>query len=50
MTHFIACYKTDDTTNIVDVFFREIVQLHEVPRSIFYDRDVKFLRYSWKVL
>jgi hypothetical protein len=34
MTHFILCHKIDEATNIADLFFGEIVLLHEVPKSI----------------
>ena len=46
----ITCHKTDDATNVADLFFKEIACLHGVPRTIVYDRDAKFLSYFWKVL
>jgi hypothetical protein len=49
MIHFIFCYKTDDATNLVDLFFREIVRLHGVPKRIVFDHDVKIFSYFWKV-
>ena len=50
MTHFISCHKTDNVTNIVDLFFKEMAQLRNVSKSIISDDDVKFINYFWKVL
>ncbi|KAL4282475.1 hypothetical protein GQ457_16G018630 [Hibiscus cannabinus] len=32
MAHFIPCHKTDDVVNVANLFFRDIVRLHGIPR------------------
>jgi hypothetical protein len=46
-SHFILVKLTHKANNIVDIYMREIVRMHGIPKTIVSDRDPKFTSNFW---
>jgi hypothetical protein len=43
IAHFIPCHKSNNASHVTDLFFTDIVRLHDVPNTIVLNRDAKLL-------
>ena len=50
MSHFIACKKTLDATLVANLFFKEVMRLCGVLKSITFNQDTKFISHLWRTL
>jgi hypothetical protein len=50
MTHFIMCHKTSNATHMSNLFFKDILRLHGLPRIIVSNKDTMFVRHFWRTL
>ena len=45
MAHFIPCSQTFDASKVAKIFLDGVVKLHGLPKTIVFDRDVRFTSY-----
>jgi RNase H-like domain found in reverse transcriptase/Reverse transcriptase (RNA-dependent DNA polymerase)/Integrase zinc binding domain/Chromo (CHRromatin Organisation MOdifier) domain/Retroviral aspartyl protease len=50
MVHIVATNTTVTAPELARIFFREVVRLHGIPKSIISDRDPRFTSHFWKCL
>jgi hypothetical protein len=50
VAHFIPIKLDHKETNIANIYLKEIIKLHGIPKEIILERDPKFSSNFWKIL
>ena len=50
MIYFILYNMINDATHVANLYFKEVVKLYGIPRSVVPGSDVKFLSHVWVTL
>ena len=50
MANFIPSKKKLDAKHVANIFFKEIVRLHRLPKNIIFDKDNKFVGFFERIL
>ena len=45
IAHFVQCHKTNDASNVSNLYFKEMVRLHIIAKTIVSEREPMFLSY-----
>ena len=50
MSYFILCNKINDASHVAKLYFKEVVKLHGILRTMILNKDSKFLCHFWRTL
>lgn len=48
--HFFTIQSRSSTSQVIELFFREVFKLHGLPKTIISDKDSRFMGVFWQAL